>query len=196
MNTLNNLDIIVLAIMGIGVGVGLWKGLAKQFFYLIGIILGYIVAVKLYAQVASLFSQNDSSISKAISFIGIFFCCIILTSMAGYFLEKVLKLGGLTWLNRLGGGFLGFMKGMFVVVIITTVLIAFLPSDSPVLIKSSMLPYVISVTQRINRAIPEEIKEKFNDKIEDVKRYWIGKQIEKQIENSGEIIEKERKSNE
>ncbi len=177
MNTLNNLDIIILAIMGLGIVIGLWKGLVKQLFYFIGIILAYFVAVKLYSQVASLFSQSAIGVSAAISFIGIFLCCIILTSIAGYFIERILKLGGLSWLNRLGGGILGFLKGMFVVVVTTTVLIAFLPSHSPVLIKSLMLPYVISITQCINRAIPEEIKEKFTDKVEEVKGHWIGKQV-------------------
>ena len=113
-----------------------------------------------------------------------------MTSIAGHFLGKVLKSGGLSWLNRLGGGFLGFLKALLIIIIVTTVLIAFLPSDSAILRNSVTLPHIISVTQIVNRSIPSEIKEKFTRKSEEIKKYWL----EKQKDKAEEIFDKGKKS--
>ena len=185
MDSLNGFDIFVLALVGLGIGMGLWKGLVKQIFYLGGIIIGYIAAGKFYVPVSAVFSKTGSNVVKAASFLGIFILCILLTSIAGHFLGKILKLGGLSWLNRLGGGFLGFVKALLIIIIVTTVLIAFLPSDSALLRNSVTLPHIISVTQIVNRSIPSEIKEKFTRKSKEIKNYWIEKQKDKAEEIFG-----------
>ena len=190
MDSLNGFDIFVLALVGLGIGTGLWKGLVKQIFYLGGIIIGYIAAGKFYVPVSTAFSQTGSNVVKAASFLGIFILCILLTYIAGNFLGKILKLGGLSWLNRLGGGLLGFAKALLIIIIVTTVLIAFLPSDSTILRTSVTLPHIISATLIVNRSIPGEIKEKFTKKSEEIKNYWI----EKQKDKAEEIFDKGKKS--
>lgn len=190
MNLLNGFDIFVLAVIGLGVGMGLWKGLVKQIFYLGGIIVGYIAAMKFYLSVSTVFSHTGSNMARIVSFLGIFILCILLFSVAGYFLGRILKIGGLSWLNRLGGGTLGFVKALLVIIIATIVLVAFLPSDSTLLRNSSTLPYIISATQMIKRSIPVEIKEKFSRKADEIKSYWIGKQKD----NVEELIDKAKKS--
>ncbi len=187
---MNGFDIFVLALVGLGIGMGLWKGLVKQIFYLGGIIIGYIAAGKFYVPVSAVFSKTGSNVVKAASFLGIFILCILLTSIAGHFLGKILKLGGLSWLNRLGGGFLGFVKALLIIIMVTTVLIAFLPSDSALLRNSVTLPQIISVTQIVERSIPSEIKKKFTRKSEEIKNYWI----EKRKNKAEEIFGKEKKS--
>jgi len=183
-NVLNGFDIFVLAVIGLGIAMGLWKGLVRQLFYLGGIIIGYIAAGKFYLPVAAVFSKTDSNLAKAVSFLAIFILCILLFSVAGHFLARLLKIGGLSWLNRLGGGFLGFVKALLVIVIVTIVLVAFLPSDSTLLRNSMTLPYIISTTQFIKRYVPAEMKEKFSRKADEMKNYWI----EKQKDNAEEIM--------
>ncbi len=190
MNALNGFDIFVLAIIGLGVGMGLWKGLVKQIFYLGGIIAGYIAAMKFYLPVSAAFSHTGSNMAKTVSFFGIFILCILLFSFAGYLLGRILKIGGLSWLNRLGGGTLGFVKALLVIILVTIVLVAFLPSSSPLLRNSVTLPSIISVTQMIKRSIPVEIKEKFSRKADEIKNYWI----EKQKDKAGELLDKVKKS--
>ena len=190
MDALNGFDIFVLALLGLGIGMGLWKGLVKQIFHLAGIIIGYIAAGRYYVPVSAALSQTGSNVVKAASFLGIFILCILLAYFAGHVLGKILKLGGLSWLNRLGGGFLGFVKALLIIIIVTTVLIAFLPSDSAILRNSVTLPRIISVTQMVNRSIPGEIKEKFTNKSGEIKKYWI----EKEKDKAEEIFDKGKKS--
>lgn len=189
-NSLNGFDIFVLAVIGLGIGMGLWKGLVKQIFYLGGIIVGYIAAIKFYLPVSAAVAHTGSNMAKTISFLGIFILCILLFSVSAYFLGRILKIGGLSWLNRLGGGTLGFVKALLVIIIATIFLVAFLPSDSALLSNSSTLPHIISATQMIKRSLPVEIKENFSRKADEIKNYWL----EKQKDKTGELFDKVKKS--
>ncbi len=176
---MNLLDIVVLTIIGSFVALGLWKGLIKQLFSLAGIIIGYIAAISFYEQISTFFTSLDKDIASIVSFIAIFVSCILLSSLVGLFVGKLIKIADLSWLNRVAGGLLGFLKGLLILMIIVVILVAFLPSESKVLRNSVTLPYVMSVAQVINNIIPMHIKDNFEEKLEELRSYWLQKEIKK-----------------
>ncbi len=176
---MNPLDIVVLTIIGSFVALGLWKGLIKQLFSLAGIIIGYIAAISFYEQISTFFTSLDKDIASIVSFIAIFVSCILLSSLVGLFVGKLIKIADLSWLNRVAGGLLGFLKGLLILMIIVVILVAFLPSESKVLRNSVTLPYVMSVAQVINNIIPMHIKDNFEEKLEELRSYWLQKEIKK-----------------
>lgn len=159
-------DLVVLTIIGITIALGLWKGLAVQLFGMAGLIAGYILSVKYYMNIAKLLPDINQGTAKIAGFLSIFIASIIAAFFLGRLLERLLKLAGLGWANRLLGGVLGFIKGTLIVSVILVVLVAFLSSDSPTIKQSVTVPYLVSVTRLFGAAIPEDIKAKYKNRME------------------------------
>jgi membrane protein required for colicin V production len=174
---MNHLDIIVLTIIGALFAFGLWKGLIKQLFSLAGILVGYVAALEFYEQSALYFSGLDENVAKITGFILIFVICIILSSIIAAVVGKIVKFAELSWLNRVAGGLLGFVKGFLITGIIVLVLVAFLPSESRLLRNSVMLPYMMTAAEMAEEFIPENIMNDFMKKLEELKTYWIQKEL-------------------
>lgn len=121
-------------------------------------VVGYLVAVKLYEPVSGLFSDTDSSGTRIITFLLIFIACILLAALASKLTSKFMDFAGLSWANRFAGAGLGFIKGLLIVLIVVGVLSTFLSSDSGILKKSVTLPYLIKVVDAANHIIPDKLQ--------------------------------------
>lgn len=163
---MSGFDVLALSVIGLAAAMGLWKGLVVQVFGLAGLILGYILSVKYYLKVAGLFPDINPGTARIAAFLTIFIACIISAYVLGRVLEKLLKIAGLGWANRIMGGLLGLAKGALIMTVIMVVLVAFLPSGSRVLRESITIPYLVGVTKIFGIAIPGEIKEKYKSRIE------------------------------
>jgi membrane protein required for colicin V production len=163
---MNTLDIIVLIVICLMTIYGIWKGFIRQILSIAGIVVGYIVAVKYYADLASYLKLSDPNLAKIISFIILFVACVIVFAALAFLLNKVFKLPGLGMINTFFGGVIGFLKGFLVVALLVIVLIALLPADNPVLSKSITAPYILRALTNIHRAIPKDIKAQYQKKIE------------------------------
>ncbi len=195
--TLNAFDIVILTILGITAGIGLWKGLVRQVLTLVGVIAGYILAINLYRPVSGLFTGIDPDVAKIISFIGIFALCIILASIVSWLIGRFLQITGLGFLNRIAGAALGLVKGLLIVVVIVVMLLTFLPSDNRMLKDSVTLPYIVSIIKNINVLVPDGLKKRYRMRMEEMKQKWLQRQLDEGINtmlnSTGKEKEKRRK---
>lgn len=174
---INILDIIISAIICTTIAFGLWKGMVKQVFSLGGVIVGFLIARNYYEQLSYLVPVTDPGIKKAISFAVIFILSILIASVAGWFTERMIKSTDLNWVNRVGGGAVGFLKGTLIVLIIVVVLLAFLPADSKLLTESRILPYAVKASNMLSSAIPQDIRDKYYRKIEEIASHLLNKEV-------------------
>jgi membrane protein required for colicin V production len=151
------------------------KGMIKQLFTLAGIVAGYVLAIKFFESAAKQLASPGSGISKIVCFLLIFIVCIIAASIAGSFAGRVFKIAGLGWINRFGGILLGFLKGSLIVMIISVILVAFLPADSSLIHNSVTLPYIAFGIKITDKAIPRDIRKKYKEKLEEIKPHWLKK---------------------
>lgn len=151
--------------------------MVRQIFAVGGVICGYIIAVKYFEHLLGYLPDMDLGIKKIISFSGIFLICVISFSIVGWFLNKLFKFVGLGWVNRLCGGILGFLKGLLIILIMVVILIVSLPTESNILKDSVTLPYLTSVVKIIDGVIPQNIKNSYEKKIEEMKSYFLRKQL-------------------
>ncbi|MCX5469106.1 CvpA family protein [Acinetobacter nematophilus] len=116
---MNTLDIILLIILLIGGLNGLRQGFVKAFANLIGWIFALIVGAKYANIIAPSMSalSQDPVVQKIAAFAFIVLVIIVLTWIATAILNQVLKTLKLGPLNRLAGGALGTLKGLFIVLI-------------------------------------------------------------------------------
>lgn len=94
---------------------GILNGLIKEIFGLVGIIGGVFIASK-YTDQAALFIQNtfykieNESLASFAGFLAVLIIFWILCLLTGNILSKLIKLSGLSFLDRLGGFLFGGAK--------------------------------------------------------------------------------------
>jgi membrane protein required for colicin V production len=158
-------DIIVLAVIGILTIAGLLSGMVKQLFGLAGVIGGYMLAMKYYQLCSKYLTSFHPGTARALSFIAIFLACIILAHIIGWLVGKFVTTTGLGFLNRIGGGLLGFVKGCLIVCVAVMVLNAFLPADTGFFKKSHTIKYIQCVTVLFKKVTHEDIEAKYDEKV-------------------------------
>ena len=158
-------DIIVIAILLILTIIGWWKGLVKQFFGLLGVIAGYVLALKFSLAGAKLLSGFHPTTARIISFIAIFLGCMLTAHLIGWLVGRLTSGPKLGFLNRVGGAFLGFIKGGVVVCILVLVLAAMLPRDHSLFRLSKTAKYILPATAMLKKVTRGDIKAKYNEKI-------------------------------
>ena len=146
-----------------------------------GLLAGYFIALKSYEPIANFLTDNNSDIGKIVSFIAIFFLCKAAASLIGWIKKDLFKRQKLTWLNRAGGGSLGFLKGLIIIMIIVVILISFLPAKSKLLTDSLTLPYIASLPKITISVVPYKIRTRYNSKIDKLKSLWGKRELKKKI---------------
>lgn len=158
-------DIIVLAVIGILTLIGLFHGMVKQLFGLAGIVAGYILAMRYYELCSKYLTSLHPGTAKALRFIAIFLACVIVAHIIGWAVGRFFTISGLGFLNRIGGGLLGFLKGCLIVCVVVMVLNAFFPADNGIFRKSHTMKYILQVTALFKKVTHEDIKAKYNEKV-------------------------------
>jgi membrane protein required for colicin V production len=107
---MNWLDIVLISIIAIGTLTGLWLGLIKAVLFMVGIIVGVILAGRFYVplsgQLTFIPQEGIAKIAAfAIILIGVMVIALVLARLLKW-AASVMMLG---WVNRLGGAVLGLL---------------------------------------------------------------------------------------
>ena len=107
------IDIIILAMIGVGVIMGLMKGFVKQMASIVGLIAGLLMARALFGIVAERLAPvlgTSTTVAQVLAFILIWVAVPL-----GFALTKALDAVHLGWLNRWLGSGLGALKYMILI---------------------------------------------------------------------------------
>lgn len=107
---------------------GYFKGLFRESFSLVGLVAGFMVAVRYDERVAALLSNSwnySLIILKAGAFIVLFFAVYFASSLMGWLLNRFAKFLFLQGVNRIGGVLLGAGKGASVLALVVFFLLSF-----------------------------------------------------------------------
>jgi len=159
----NWLDIVLAAILFVAVARSLWTGFSRSVGSLLGIFVGFWVAVH---QVSSLGRRLAPFIEDETLRLLTAFCLLFFVVYLGFFiggilahgLFKALKLG---WIDRFLGAVMGLFKGMVLVGVIVFVLTLFLPAKSPVLRESCLYPRFGQIARAISVLVPDDYRRQF-----------------------------------
>jgi membrane protein required for colicin V production len=176
---LNWLDIILLAILGVTTALGIFKGFVKQFFGLLTLIIGLILAFSLYSQASWFYLRVISSrvLAQFLGFLTVFLAVECLGLVASHLFSKLMK-GPLKLLNNVLGGVLGLIKGILICGVVVFVLLVF-PVNKNALKESWISPACLSMSKAVVNLIPRELREKFKEAYQE---------ITKRVEKNGKRI--------
>ena len=108
------IDPILLLLMSLFAVRGYFKGLFRESFSLLGLIIGFMVAVRYDESLAVLLSGHwklPLIFLKGVCFVGLFLSVYIVMNLAGWLLHRSAKVLFLQNLNRVGGVVVGAGKG-------------------------------------------------------------------------------------
>jgi len=131
---MNWMDVVIIAVLGISIILGMKRGLIKSLVPLVGVTLGVIFAGMFHHSLAGAlgFIQNES-LAGIIAFALILIAVCVLTIILGKMLRGMIQMVFLGWVDRLAGGAFGFVVGWIICSVIVVLLARYvaLPAEIP-----------------------------------------------------------------
>ena len=159
----NWLDVLLGGMLVIFVCRSLWTGFSRSLASLLGVILGFWVAIHRFPSISFRLSPwiQDEMWRSLVSFLLIFLLVYLVFLIAGIMVQKMFKALRLGWIDRLLGAVVGLAKGLVLAGIIIFMLTIFLPSNSPLLRESCLYPALSQVAQAMGSMVPGHLKGRF-----------------------------------
>jgi membrane protein required for colicin V production len=159
----NWLDILVGGILVFFVCRSLWTGFSRSVASLLGMILGFWMAIHRFSSISFRLSPwiHDEMGRSLVSFILIFLLVYLIFYIAGIMVQRMFKVFKLGWIDRLLGAVVGLVKGLVLAVVIVFMLTIFLPSNNSLLKKSCLYPTLSQVAQVMGSMVPSHLKGRF-----------------------------------
>ncbi|MEO0191064.1 MAG: CvpA family protein [candidate division WOR-3 bacterium] len=124
---------------------GIIVGLIRGVFDIIGIIGGYILALKY---------SSELGISRILGFLLIFVGVVIVVSITGRIISKLIHYTPLGLMDRLFGGLLGFIKGVVVSFVFLIVLL--LMNKGAAVDRSEIAPLILKSGVAASQVLPKK----------------------------------------
>ncbi len=174
---MNLFDIIVVVILSYCVIRGIFRGLVKELFSLIGVLGGFYAAYSYYMVLAKPLSRwiANTGYLNILSFLIIFCFVFIIISILGIIIHYILNIKFLGWVDRICGAGFGTVKGIMIASVILITLTTFLPKGAPVIKDSLLSPHVALVAEKMVKVVPKNMKHAFITKITESKKVWKNK---------------------
>jgi membrane protein required for colicin V production len=128
MHMLSAVDWILLAVLGLSLLLGLWRGIVQEVLSLAGWVAAFYVS-QMYAPMAAAWLPMEGSsqmLRYAAGFVVVFIAVLVATVLISWVIKKLISAVGLGPLDRLLGSLFGLMRGV-VILLAVTVLVGMTP---------------------------------------------------------------------
>ncbi|HZT32617.1 MAG TPA: CvpA family protein [Bryobacteraceae bacterium] len=173
---MNWLDVVLLILVVGSAAAAFSKGITREVIGLVTVMAALILGAWFYGTAGAwlepyLHSRNAANFCGfAIVFAGV----MVAGSLFGALVARLMRLGGLSLLDRMLGFLFGALRGALVAVALVMALMAFTPGPKPptAVVNSRLAPYVIDTAHVMAAAAPHELKDGFRRSYEQVKSMW------------------------
>jgi len=113
-------DIIVIAILGISIAFGAWRGLVREVLALVAWVAAFLIANLLAPDAAKLLprAMANEELRLLVSFVVVFIAALVGLSVLAILASKLVRIIGLGPSDRVVGGLFGLVRGLLVVMIL------------------------------------------------------------------------------
>jgi membrane protein required for colicin V production len=121
MQTLSAVDWILLAVLGLSLLLGMWRGIVQEVLSLVGWGAAFYVS-QMYAPLAAAWLPMEGSsqmLRYAAGFVVVFVAVLIATVLVSWVVKKLVSAVGLGPLDRLLGSLVGLMRGVVILLAVT-----------------------------------------------------------------------------
>lgn len=113
-------DVFAFIIIGLSVLYSIWKGMVREAFSLVALVVAYLAALNLYSDLAVLIGGviTEETLANVFSFIVLFIVVLLFVAMVGRRVKKYLhSTHTISGWDRFLGGFFGMAKGIFLMIV-------------------------------------------------------------------------------
>jgi len=176
---MNLLDIVFLVLLGASVLYSLIRGLTREIFSLLAVILGFFGAVYGQPRASGWLKAwiPQETAAQILGFAILFLLIALAVSLLGKLLSGVIHKGGLGWADRMGGAAFGLLKAVLLIAIILLVLTAFLSPRAELLRESKISPAVLAIARGLSFLVPEKLQALYEQKERELKKYWTDREF-------------------
>ncbi len=128
MQMISAVDWILLAVLGLSLLLGMWRGIIQEVLSLVGWVAAFYVS-QMYAPMAAAWLPMDGSsqmLRYAAGFVVVFVAVLVGTALVSWVIKKLVSAVGLGSLDRMLGSLFGLMRGV-VILLAVTVLVGMTP---------------------------------------------------------------------
>jgi membrane protein required for colicin V production len=118
--TFTNFDYLVLVIFGLSTLLGLFRGFIKEMFSLSSWFLALWLAGKFGPELAQLLPMDIPillHIRHTVGYVGAFLVCLLVFGLLNKVLTEMIRVGGLTLIDRILGSAFGALRGVLIVMV-------------------------------------------------------------------------------
>ena len=176
---MNWLDGLLLVLLAFSVWRSVAKGLTREVIGLLSVVTGIFLATWLYSSAGEWIQPyvNSRGTANFCGFLAVFAGVLLLGSLAGLVLSKLLRVTGLSFFDRLLGAVFGIVRGVLVAAALVMAILAFAPgakagTPPDAVAGSRLAPLVIGAARLFVAAAPREMKDGFRKSYEQVKSRW------------------------
>jgi membrane protein required for colicin V production len=156
--SLNWVDWLIIVILTLSTLVSLWRGFVREALSLAAWIVAFVAAGIFADPVAGLFSGFIANVTGRYiaAYVVLFVGVLILGTMINAVMAKLIKLAGLSTLDRLLGTLFGFTRGLIVVLVVVFIARELLPmQEQEALLESEIMPHLEMIAHWLRRAFTE-----------------------------------------
>lgn len=159
LHTLNWVDYVIIAIIGISVLISLIRGFIREILSLIVWILAFFIAFKFCGKLADVFipyTQN-SSLRLAVSFAILFFIVLILGGLISYLITAVIAKVKLSLFDRTLGMVFGFIRGILLIALLLLLISISSVKPGSWWTDSYLIPHFHGIVNWMHGFLPDEL---------------------------------------
>jgi len=173
---MNWLDVVLSVLLLASVATSFSAGLTREVVGLVSMIVALVLAIWFYGTAGSFLLPYVSSpgIANFCGFLIVFCVVLLLGGIIGRLLGRLMKVAGLSFVDRLLGAGFGLVRGLLLSIALILAVMAFTPGSSPpsAVVRSRVAPYVIEAARVCAAVAPRELKDGFHNSYEKVKTIW------------------------
>ena len=121
MQAISAVDWILLAVLGLSLLLGMWRGIVQEVLSLAGWVAAFYVS-QMYAPLAAAWLPMEGSsqmLRYAAGFVAVFVAVLVATVLVSWVVKKLVSAVGLGPLDRLLGSLFGLMRGVVILLAVT-----------------------------------------------------------------------------
>jgi membrane protein required for colicin V production len=119
---------------------------------------------------------SSKAAASIFGYLLVFIGVVILGGIIATVIARMLKLIGLSWMDRLLGGAFGAVRGFVMIAIVTMVVSALAPKWIPEAVnRSTLAPYVLRTSRVLTELTPFDIRDGFRQAYADFQKLKLGK---------------------
>ncbi len=176
----NWFDVLLLLLIVLSAIAGLRTGLARVVIGLVATVAGFLAGFWCYQIVAAqliAWTHISTRAANIAGFLIVFVGVLVVGALVAALLARLFRWMGLSWFDHLLGGVAGFIRGVLVIAALADIVVAFAPSPLPAFLGSSrVLPYASELAIAIAQLAPRELKNSFDEQMENLKQLWAAPQ--------------------